>query len=104
MLTRKSLNNKISDFLAQMPSYGFLPEKVILFGSYAKGNVHEQSDVDLAVWAKGFTGNPLIDTPLLAHLLHIYHPIELHTFPSGATLDDFYFIAEITSTGKEIKL
>jgi len=103
MLTRKTLNSKIGDFLAHLPAYGFLPEKAILFGSYAKGNVHEQSDIDLAVWAKGFTGNPLVDTPLITHLLHIYHPIEIHAFPSGPTLDDFSFIQEIESTNQKIE-
>ena|SRR5579863_1871222 len=36
---------------------GFTPERIVLFGSYAKGTVHDGSDVDLLVVAN-IVGNP----------------------------------------------
>ena len=33
------------------------PDKVLLFGSYAKGNAREESDIDIAVIFDGFTGD-----------------------------------------------
>jgi predicted nucleotidyltransferase len=38
----------IQDFVADM-AREFLPEKVILFGSYAAGNAGAESDIDLLV-------------------------------------------------------
>ncbi len=37
----------------------FAPERILLFGSYAKGAVHARSDVDLLVVAS-LQGNPLL--------------------------------------------
>jgi len=35
----------------------FSPDRIILFGSYAKGNAHENSDIDIAVIFDGFQGD-----------------------------------------------
>jgi len=35
------------------------PAAIILYGSYAKGNAHEDSDIDVAVIFDGFTGDRL---------------------------------------------
>ena len=52
MLTRKALNQRIEDFVADLRTAGYTPSRVLLFGSYAKGHPNEASDVDLAVWDK----------------------------------------------------
>ena len=33
------------------------PDKILLYGSYAKGNAREESDIDIAVIYDGFTGD-----------------------------------------------
>ncbi|MDR1193903.1 MAG: nucleotidyltransferase domain-containing protein, partial [Peptococcaceae bacterium] len=35
----------------------FSPSSIMLFGSYANGNAHDESDIDVAVIFDGFTGN-----------------------------------------------
>jgi predicted nucleotidyltransferase len=99
MLTRKNLNNLVSGFLTEFKALGYEPSKAILFGSYAKGNPKIGSDVDLAVWEKSFCGVNFIDFEPFVHLLSKYHPIQLHTFPTGETMNENPFIEEIISTG-----
>ncbi|MFN0049324.1 MAG: nucleotidyltransferase family protein [Cytophagales bacterium] len=104
MLTRKKLFNLIHNFLTELKALGYQPEKVILFGSYAKGNPHENSDVDLAIWNEGFSGVNFIDFEPFVHIVSKYHPLQLHTFASGETELDNPFIQEITSKGILIDL
>ena len=33
------------------------PEKIVVFGSYATGQIHEDSDIDVAVIFNGFEGD-----------------------------------------------
>ena len=49
MLTRKALAERIDSFLMSLIGQGLHIERAFLFGSYAKGNPHEYSDIDLAV-------------------------------------------------------
>jgi uncharacterized protein len=104
MLTRKKLFNLIHNFLTDLKAFGYHPEKVILFGSYAKGNPHKNSDIDLAIWNEGFTGVNFIDFEPFVHIVSKYHPLQLHTFASGETEQDNPFIQEITSNGIVINL
>jgi predicted nucleotidyltransferase len=54
MFTVKKLHNHINNFLLELKEKDFYVRKVILFGSYANGNVNENSDIDLAIWADEF--------------------------------------------------
>lgn len=44
MISRKDIKSYVAALAGQ-----FAPERVILFGSYARGNPHEDSDVDMLV-------------------------------------------------------
>ncbi|MEI8140981.1 MAG: nucleotidyltransferase domain-containing protein [bacterium] len=44
MISRNDITNYVAALAGQ-----FAPERVILFGSYARGNPHEDSDVDMLV-------------------------------------------------------
>lgn len=104
MVTVKNLNNKIYGLLTALDEAGFTPRKAILFGSYAKGTPRTESDIDLAVWAEGFTGSGLIDIDNISSILSRFHPIELHPFSPGEIAADNPFIAEIEQTGIEYSL
>ena len=52
MLTRKALTNLLTGVFNELVDMGLRPDRMILFGSYAKGNIHAYSDVDLAIWNK----------------------------------------------------
>lgn len=101
MVTLKNIELKIGGLLHALDAAGYGPKKALLFGSYAKGTPHAYSDLDVAIWADGFTGMPLLDIEKIAPLLRPFHPIELHPFHSNETKDDNPFIEEIENTGKD---
>lgn len=84
----------------------YKPEKIILFGSLATGEVHEWSDIDLAI---------IKETPLnyferllelkrminsrLATDVFIYRPEE---FAARAAENHYFFVNEILDKGKTI--
>ena len=52
----KSIQIIIEDYIAKLSEIITI-DKVIIFGSYAKGNTHEYSDVDLAIFSDYFKDN-----------------------------------------------
>ena len=101
MVRTAVLNSRIAGFVHDLAAAGYGPTRIILFGSYAKGTPHEWSDIDLAVWAKGFDGARVIDVPRVAPLLRPYPDIQLHPFAAGETKAENPFIEEIERTGKD---
>lgn len=99
MVTIKNIESKIAGLIHELIVAGYAPIRVILFGSYAKGVPKSTSDLDVAIWAKGFSGFPLLDIEKVAPLLRHYHPIELHPFQISETKEENPFIEEIENTG-----
>lgn len=101
MFTRKALDNYIQSFVNDLKQAGYSPERVMLFGSYAKGNPHSLSDIDLAVWDEKFTGCGTEDITPIASIVSKYPFIELHSFPKNETADENPFLEEIFKSGIE---
>lgn len=99
MLTRKTLNQRISDFVADLKLAGYSPTRVVLFGSYAKGKPNEFSDIDLAVWDKKFTGCGTADIEPIASIVSKYPLLELHPFSEEDTENNNPFVKEILTHG-----
>ena len=99
MLTRKALNKRVSDFIADLRTAGYSPERVVLFGSYAKGKPHAHSDIDLAVWDQKFTGCGTIDVEPIASIVSKYPLLELHSFSLDDTEYNNPFVKEILKQG-----
>jgi len=104
MLTRNAAHKLIEDFIRKLVETGIPIEKAILFGSYAKGGVRENSDIDLAIWSPGFQGWVGVDMALFAQIMVDFYPISVKTFHSSETAEDDPFIEEIEKTGKLIRL
>lgn len=93
--------NKIVNTLA----HKYQPEKIIVFGSYARGRPRQNSDVDMAVikrTPKRFLDrlrvvSGLIKSPLGTDIL-VYTPDE---WESALAAGD-YFVKEILKTGKVV--
>jgi predicted nucleotidyltransferase len=78
-------------------------EQVYLFGSYAKGNVKEYSDIDLAIVSNDFQGIRFYDRKkLFKYLIKINTDIEIHTFKTEDFTTDDPFVAEIIKTGLRV--
>ena len=78
-------------------------QQAILFGSYAKGNNNEFSDIDLAVVSDDFEGIRFYDNLKLSKpVIHSNVDIETHPFrPEDFTLDN-PFVGEILKYGIRI--
>ncbi len=48
-MLKKEIKKIISDYIKELKKEGINAEKVILYGSYAKGKEREDSDIDLAL-------------------------------------------------------
>lgn len=84
----KQLSNMISlhqSGLIRAIQDAFMPSTIVVFGSYAKGEDHEESDIDIFIEAK----QQHIDLSLFQTLLR--RKIELHTY------------SDISSLSKELK-
>jgi len=104
MFTRKTLNEKINAFLAEIESAGFKVTKAILFGSYATGKIHANSDIDLAVWLSNFPEKHWSDIRAITHIVAKYSPISPKFYPENETENEDPFIGVIEKTGKIIEL
>jgi predicted nucleotidyltransferase len=83
----------------------FLPEKVILFGSYATGSARAESDVDLLVVMRDEVSGVRVAADIITRLKPTL-PVELvvrssRQIKERLALNDF-FLREIMTTGKEL--
>ena len=103
MLTRKALDKLLNSFLDDLIASGYSPSKVILFGSYISGGIHQHSDIDIAIWADFNTGVSMDDYENLKPILKKYRKIDAKLYPAYANAVNFDpFIHIIESTGKVI--
>jgi len=80
-------------------------DKVVLFGSYAKGTADPQSDVDICFFLKSYDGRERFDIMLdLFRLMRGYDDayFEPIVFETSDIEDDNPFVKEILRTGREI--
>jgi predicted nucleotidyltransferase len=87
----------IEAFCAQLPRHGVRPQRVILFGSYARGQQHEGSDIDLIVVSRSFRGKGFLrrlamlggaaGDALVPVQARAYTPEEFATPDSGSFLE-----------------
>lgn len=58
MLTRQDIIKAVEVFVISASESNLTIDRMLLFGSYAKGNPHTYSDIDLAVFSPQFSDNP----------------------------------------------
>jgi predicted nucleotidyltransferase len=79
----------------------FAPSAVILFGSYAKGNAHDESDIDIGIVFDGFMGDWQQTSLRLWNLAYdINWDIEPHLLDT--TKDKSGFAKHVIKTGQII--
>lgn len=79
-------------------------EAVYVFGSYAKGNSNQDSDIDLALIFKNLEDSKRFD--IQVQLMLLASQIDTRIEPHPLSHDDFHsdnpFVAEIKKTGFEL--
>lgn len=79
-------------------------EKVVLFGSYARGNYTKDSDVDLAVFSSAFNNMTRVDGLTFLLMQALDYQIDIQ--PQPYTMQDYIertgLVDEIIKTGIEI--
>lgn len=100
----KSIQQSIEDYIKKISKQ--IPiQKVIVFGSYAKGNFRNDSDIDLAVFSDYFKNMSRVDG--ITYLLMEASDYDIDLEPQAFTLDDYKnplgIVEEIINTGIEIE-
>ena len=103
MLTREIAIKQATDFILDCLKYGISIEKAILFGSVAKNEQREYSDIDIALISNQFTNNFILNNKLTSKINIRFPLIEVHHFNSDYYKKGDPFINEINSTGFEVK-
>jgi predicted nucleotidyltransferase len=99
--SRSDINIVIKKFI-DLVSEEFPLKSVYLFGSYAKGNAGEYSDIDLAVVSDKFEGSRFFDKKkLIKYLLKSSTDIEVHPYRTEDFTEDDPFVKEIIITGQK---
>jgi uncharacterized protein len=83
MLTQQAAVAQVKAFAAEVRRLNVPLRQVILFGSYARNEQREDSDIDVALIADDFTGASFIDIARFAELFGRYTYIEAHTFATS---------------------
>ena len=100
MLDQKTVVSTAKRY-AQRVAREYKPSAIVLYGSHAKGNAHEDSDIDIAVIFDGFTGDWLKTS---SRLWHLTEDISFYIEPVllDSTKDKSGFVADIFKTGQVI--
>ncbi|GAB6391373.1 MAG: nucleotidyltransferase domain-containing protein [Treponematales bacterium] len=91
----------IDDVRAKIPL-----DRAYLYGSYAKGTQHKDSDVDICLFSKSFAGTHCVDVMtdmfLLTDKYNRQVDIEPNSFPTSELNNDNPFVKEVLRTGIEL--
>jgi len=108
MAVRENIEKEIRSFYKRI-SKKIKIDGIYLFGSYAKGNATEDSDVDIAVLSEEFEGIRFFDaTKISKIIIHETYPeldfadFEIHPYKTDEFTEDDPFVAEILKTGIRI--
>lgn len=94
--------NIINEYVNEIKKY-YNINSVILFGSYAKGNENEDSDIDIAIVSEDF--EDIID--IMAELMGLTWDIDARIEPHPIRKKDYdevsdFFIKEVIDTGIKV--
>ena len=107
-MVKKSIENKlimdiIQEYVEKICA-NYKVEAIILFGSYAKGTNHEDSDIDIAIITDDFE-NDIIDQEL--NLMRLRRKIDTRIEPHLIRIEDYKkadtpFIQGVIDTGIKV--
>lgn len=102
MYQREDITNIINSFVALVSSE-FPVKSVYLFGSYAKGTAHDNSDINVAIVSDKFEGIRFWDRERLGkYVIKSSVDLEVHPYKTEDFTEDDPFVNEILRTGLKI--
>lgn len=104
ILTRHDVKNIAGELRRRLRRAGIKVQKLILFGSYARGTPHPWSDVDLCVVSSHFGRNDFDEMVHVSQLAKsVNYLVEVHTLhPTELRQGRHPLAAEIQRTGKPV--
>jgi predicted nucleotidyltransferase len=104
MVRERAVIDTVRNFAKEIQSEGIQLRKVYLFGSHARGDHREDSDIDVALISDDFIGVSFEDVKKFIDVTirKPYFLIELHTFNTSDFEEGNPFVDEIKRTGIEI--
>ena len=99
MVTQQVALAEVKQFAEEVRQLEIGLRQVILFGSFARNEQREWSDIDVAIVADSFTGFRAEDVRPLVSSLVKHVAIEPHTFSPEQFTDWNPFVQEIKRTG-----
>jgi len=100
MLDQTAVMNTVKQY-ADVVTKALAPSAIVLYGSYAKGNAHEGSDIDVAVIFNNFTGDWLKTSSKLWHLTEEIS-FDIEPILLDSKQDKSGFVQNIYKTGQVI--
>lgn len=106
MDAKKSLViKKVKRYLKELIKHKIRIEKAYLYGSYARGNYHKDSDIDVIIISKDFQGIGIYDWKrIIPYRRNIDVKIEPIAYKTEDFNDSDPLAVEVMATGEEIKL
>ncbi len=99
MVTQQLALAEVQAFVTDLHELGIHPQQVILFGSFARNEQREWSDIDLAIVAEEFSGFRPADSARMSSALWKHVAIEPHSFRPEDFTDWNPLVQEIKRTG-----
>ncbi|TAG17894.1 MAG: nucleotidyltransferase domain-containing protein [Cytophagia bacterium] len=103
MLTRAIALKTAKEFVGKCAEQNINFNKVILFGSTARDEARDDSDIDLLLVSDQFGHDQWENARLIARINKKYSTIEAHTYPTDYFATSDPFIDEVKKNGIEIK-
>ena len=95
-----SVKKKVMFFLKRLNENGIRPEKVYIFGSFAKGIENELSDIDVAIISSDLSDDRFKERIRLMKIAYdIDSRIEPVPFNSNTFIEEYPLVWEILKTG-----
>lgn len=103
MVTRETAINTAKSFIKDCKSTGLTFYKVFIFGSVARGNIHEWSDIDLLMISDQFNDNVFDNLKLYSRINIKYPIIETHPYSTTYYKNGDSFIDEVIKESIELE-
>ncbi|MBI4377822.1 MAG: HEPN domain-containing protein [Nitrospinae bacterium] len=105
---RQEIKGIVKRYAGELKNLGIIPEKIMIYGSYAKGHPREGSDIDLLIVSKDFKDKNLRERLEILGLAagRVFEPIEAmgYTEDEIVSKEEGSFLDNIFSEGVSVAL